>query len=109
MALQPIKRHVIPPAVEGERMRRYSVWLMALAFILLGTNFAEFTVGNMLWFSSLLLAVVAIVLAAAGLVMRGLQWHYDRIADELRAAGLLPSAPKGREPQEGAAKAASPS
>jgi hypothetical protein len=78
------KRHVIPPAVEAERMRRYSVILMVIAFVLLGFNHAELTTARLLWFLAMLLAVFAIVLGAAGVVMRGLQWHYDRLADEMR-------------------------
>jgi hypothetical protein len=78
------KRHVIPPAVEAERMRRYSVILMIIAFILLGANHAEVTTARLLWFLALLLAVMAIVVGASAVVMRGLQWHYDRLADEFR-------------------------
>jgi len=84
MAIQPAKRHVIPPAVEGERMRRYSVVLMVLAFIMVGANYAELTLSNLLWFGAILLAVVSIVVATGSVIMRGLQWHYDRFADEIR-------------------------
>lgn len=84
MAMQPVKRHVIPPAVEADRMRRYSVLLMIGGFVLLGANVQELTPSNLLWFGAMLLAVVAIVLASAAVVMRGLQWHYDRLADEFR-------------------------
>jgi len=78
------KRHVIPPAVEADRMRRYSVILMIIAFVFLGANHAELTTARLLWFLALLLAVMAIVLGASAVVMRGLQWHYDRLADELK-------------------------
>ena len=78
------KRHVIPPAVEAERMRRYSVILMVVAFVMLGLNIQELTPARLLWFGALLLAVMGIVLGAAGVVMRGLQWHYDKLADEFR-------------------------
>jgi len=78
------KRHVIPPAVEAERMRRYSVILMVVAFVLLGLNVQELTPSRLLWFGALLLAVMGIVVGAAGVVMRGLQWHYDKLADEFR-------------------------
>jgi hypothetical protein len=78
------KRHVIPPAVEAERMRRYSVILMIVAFLLLGANIAELTPARLLWFGAMLLAVMGIVLGAAGVVMRGLQWHYDKLAEEFR-------------------------
>jgi hypothetical protein len=78
------KRQVIPPAVEAERMRRYSVFLVIGAFVLLGLNIAELTPARLLWFGALLLAVMGIVVGAAGVVMRGLQWHYDKLADEFR-------------------------
>lgn len=91
MALQPIKRHVIPPAVEGERMRRYSVLLMVGAFALIGLNVNEFNVTNLLRFGASLLANMAIVLATGAVVMRGLQWHYDRLADEFRGIARLAS------------------
>ncbi|MGA2382190.1 MAG: hypothetical protein ABSG61_02040 [Gemmatimonadales bacterium] len=78
------KRHVIPPAVEAERMRRYSVFLVVGAFVLLGLNFSELTPARLLWFGAVLLGVMGIVLGAAGVVMRGLQWHYDKLADEFR-------------------------
>jgi NhaP-type Na+/H+ or K+/H+ antiporter len=78
------RRNVIPPAVEAERMRRYSVVLMIVAFVLLGLNIQELTPARLLWFGAILLAVMGIVLGAAGVVMRGLQWHYDKLADEFR-------------------------
>lgn len=90
METQP-KRHVIPPAVEAERMRRYSVLLMIGAFLLLGLNVAELTPARLLWFAALLLAVMAIVVGAAGVVMRGLQWHYDRLAEEFRGHARVTS------------------
>jgi len=86
MTIHLAKRHVIPPAVEGERMRRYSVVLMALAVVLMGANFAALNPANLMWFGALLLAVLALLLAATAVVMRGLQWHYDRIIEEVRGA-----------------------
>ena len=78
------KRHVIPPAVEAERMRRYSVLLVIGAFFLVGLNFNELSPARLLWFGAVLLGVFGIVLGATSVVMRGLQWHYDRLAEELR-------------------------
>jgi hypothetical protein len=83
MESQP-RRQVIPPAVEAVRMRRYSVFLVIGAFVLLGLNFVELTPARLLWFGAILLGVMGIVLGAAGVVMRGLQWHYDKLADEFR-------------------------
>ncbi len=91
MATQPNKRYVIPPAVEAERMRRYSVLLMIGAFALIGINIEELTPGRLLWFGALLLAILAIVLAAAAVILRALQWHYDRLADEFRGVRRVTS------------------
>lgn len=91
MAMQPFKRYVIPPAVEAQRMQRYSVLLMIGAFALIGINIAELTPGRLLWFGAMLLAVVAIVLAAAAVVLRALQWHYDRLADEFHGVARVTS------------------
>lgn len=100
MALELAKRHVIPPAVEAERMRRYSVMLILLAFVLIGANFAALSPANLMWFGALLLAVLALLLAATAVVMRGLQWHYDRIIEEVRGAirGSAHAGEEGGEP-----------
>ena len=97
MALQPAKRHVIPPAVEGERMQKYSVVLMIGAFALLGANYASLTLESLMWFGAMLLAVIAIVVATGAVMMRGLQWHYDRFFDELRRDTRGGAAIKGGE------------
>jgi len=89
MAVHPVKRYVIPPAVEAERMRRYSVLLMIGAFVLIGANIAELTLGRLLWFGALLLATGAIVLAAAAVLLRALQWHHDRLADEIHGGARV--------------------
>lgn len=101
-----VKRAVIPPAVEADRMRRYSVLLMVGAFALLGANVMEFSLGNLLWFAALLLANVAIVLGTGAVVMRGLQWHYDRLADEFRGVARvrvtdISEGPTPETPREG--------
>jgi hypothetical protein len=108
MALHPAKRHVIPPAVEGERMRRISVILMLGALALMAGNGPELTPQRLLWYGSILLAVVAIVLACTSLVMRGLQWHYDRIIEETRRHALRGSAQAMAGPEDGGAEGSAP-
>lgn len=108
MALHLAKRHVIPPAVEGERMRRYSVMLMILAFVLIGTNFAALNPANLLWFGAMLLAILAILLAATSVVMRGLQWHYDRIVEEVRGGMRVAGAAEAGDVEPGTARAPGP-
>ena len=83
MASAP-KRQVIPPAVEAQRMTRYSVLLMIGAFFLVGLNLAELTPSRLFWFGAILLGDIGIVVGATSVVLRGLQWHYDRLAEELR-------------------------
>ena len=78
------KRHVIPPAVEAERMRRYSVFLMIGAFLLVGLNFAELTPARLLWFGAVLLGVM-IVFAASRDMLRPLVAHEWR---QTPAAGV---------------------
>jgi hypothetical protein len=107
------KRHVLPPAVEAERMRRYSVVLVIGAFFLVGLNFSELTPTRLLWFGAVLLGVMGIVVGAAGVVMRGLQWHYDKLAEEFRGHPRVTStdvsggvrAPVAAEAEAPAAKA----
>jgi hypothetical protein len=107
MESQP-KRHVIPPAVEAERMRQYSIILMILAFLLLGFNFAELKLANLLWFGAILLAVISIVVGASAVVMRGLQWHYDRLAEEFRGHARTTSTDVSGRAHGGAAPSPSP-
>ena len=108
MTLQIAKRHAIPPAVEGERMRRISVILMFGALALLAGNWQDLTPQRLLWFGSSVLALVAIVLACTSLVMRGLQWHYDRIIEEMRGHALRGSVQAMAGPEEGGAGGSAP-
>ena len=108
MTLHPAKRHVIPPAVEGERMRRISVILMLGAVALLAANTTELTPQRLLWYGSIVLVVIAIVLACTSLVMRGLQWHYDRIIEEMRGHALRGSVQAMAGPEEGGAGGSAP-
>ena len=108
MTLQIAKRHAIPPAVEGERMRRISVILMLGAVALLAGNWADLTPQRLLWYGSSVLALVAIVLACTSLVMRGLQWHYDRIVEEVRGHVLRGSVQAMAAPEGGVAEGPAP-
>jgi hypothetical protein len=108
MTLQIAKRHAIPPAVEGERMRRISVILMLGAVALLAGNWADLTPQRLLWYGSSVLALVAIVLACTSLVMRGLQWHYDRIVEEVRGHVLRGSVQAMATPEGGGAEGSAP-
>lgn len=108
MTLQIAKRHAIPPAVEGERMRRISVILMIGALALLAGNWQDLSPQRLLWFGSSVLALVAIVLACTSLVMRGLQWHYDRIVEEVRGHALRGSVQSFAEAEQASAAGPAP-
>ena len=108
MTLHPAKRHVIPPAVEGERMRRISVILTLGALALLAANTTELTPQRLLWYGSIVLVVIAIVLACTSLVMRGLQWHYDRIVEEVRGHALRGSVQSFAEAEQASAAGPAP-
>jgi hypothetical protein len=108
MALHAAKRHVIPPAVEGERMRRYSVILMFGAVALMAANAKDLTPQRLMWFGAMLLALVAMLLAATSVVMRGLQWHYDRIIEEVRGHVIRGSVQSMASPEEGTATGSKP-
>jgi Na+/H+-dicarboxylate symporter len=102
------KRYVIPPAVEAQRMNRYAVLLMIGAFALVGANIAELTPSRLMWFGALLLAVVAIVLAATAVVLRALQWHYDRLADEFHGVARVTSTDVSSQAAAAVAEASEP-
>ena len=80
------RKHVIPPAVLAARMQRYSVALMALAFILVATNFANVTMEKVLWFAAGLTAVFAILCAVTVVILNAIAWNFDRLRDELKDA-----------------------
>lgn len=82
------RKHVIPPAVLAARMQRYSVALMALAFILVATNFANLTMEKVLWFAAGLTAVFAILCAVTVVILNAIAWNFDRLKDELKGSRI---------------------
>jgi hypothetical protein len=85
------RKYVIPPAVLAIRMQRYSVALMALAFILLAVNFANLSLEKVLWFAAILTAVFAILCAVTVVILHAIAWNFDRLKEELKG---------GREAQD---------
>ena len=65
-------------------MTRYSVLLMIGAFFLVGLNIAKLTPSRLFWFGAILLGDIGIVVGATSVMLRGLQWHYDRLVEEFR-------------------------
>lgn len=78
------KKHVIPPAVQAARMQRYSVYLIACAFLLLGLNYEALTLKAVLWFAAGLSAGFAMLCAIAVILLSGQAWNFDRLREELR-------------------------
>ena len=78
------RKHVIPPALLAKRMQRYSVALMALAFILLAVNLPNLTLEKVLWFAVGLIAVFAILCAVTVVILHAIAWNFDRLRVELK-------------------------
>ncbi len=80
----PTKRAVIPPAVLASRMQRYSIYLIVLAFIIVGANYQTLTLASILWFAAGLAASFALLCAIAVVILNAIAWNFDRMASELR-------------------------
>lgn len=78
------KRAVIPPAILARRMQRYSIYLILLAFLLVGVNYDALTPSAVLWFAAGLTAGFAILCAVAVVLLNAIAWNFDRLRDELR-------------------------
>lgn len=78
------RKHVIPPALLAHRMQRYSVALMALAFILMAVNYANLSLPTVLWFAAGLTAVFALLCAVTVVILHAIAWNFDRMKEELR-------------------------
>lgn len=78
------RRHVIPPAVQAQRMQRYAIYLMVLAFALVGANYQSLTLEGVLWFAAGLTAGFSVLCAVAVVILNGLAWNFDRMRVELQ-------------------------
>jgi hypothetical protein len=78
------RRHVIPPAVQAQRMQRYAVYLMVMAFVLVGANYEALTLESVLWFAAGLTAGFSVLCAVAVVILHGLAWNFDRMRVELQ-------------------------
>lgn len=77
------KKHVIPPAIQAERMQRYSVYLIVAAFLLIILNSEALTIKAVLWFAAALSAGLGMLSAVASVILSGLAWNFDRLRQEL--------------------------
>ena len=78
------RRHVIPPAVQAQRMQRYAVYLMVMAFALVGANYEALTMEGVLWFAAGITAGFSVLCAVAVVILHGLAWNFDRMREELQ-------------------------
>ena len=78
------RKHVIPPAVMAQRMQRYSISLMVIAFILVGLNLPTLTVEKVLWFAAGLMATFAILCAVSVVILNASAWNFDRLKQEMK-------------------------
>ncbi len=78
------RKHVIPPAVMAQRMQRYSISLMVVAFILVGLNLPTLTVEKVLWFAAGLMATFAILCAVSVVILNASAWNFDRLKQEMK-------------------------
>jgi hypothetical protein len=87
------KKYIIPPHVQADRMHRYSIYLLVVAFLLLGLNYASLTMANVLWFAAGLCACFALLCAIAVVILHAIAWNFDRLREE--AAGARQSVSVG--------------
>jgi len=78
------RKYVIPPAVLAIRMQRYSIILMVVAFVLIAINYANVSLGVVLWFAAGLTAVFAILCAVTVVILNAIAWNFDRLREELK-------------------------
>ena len=78
------RKYVIPPAVLAIRMQRYSIILMVVAFVLIAINYANVSLGIVLWFAAGLTAVFAILCAVTVVILNAIAWNFDRLREELK-------------------------
>ncbi len=76
------KKHVIPPHVQAARMQRYSLYLLGVAFALVGLNYPALTMASVLWFAAGLCAAFALLCAIAVVILQAIAWNFDRLREE---------------------------
>ena len=83
------RKHVIPPHVQAARMQRYSLYLLGVAFALIGLNYPALTMASVLWFAAGICAAFALLCAIAVVILQAIAWNFDRLREE--QAGLRAS------------------
>ncbi len=83
------RKHIIPPHVQATRMQRYSIYLLVVAFALIGLNYPSLTMSGVLWFAAGICAAFALLCAIAVVILQAIAWNFDRLREE--QTGLRPS------------------
>jgi hypothetical protein len=65
-------------------MQRYAVYLMVMAFVLVGANYEALTLERVLWFAAGTTAGFSVLCAVAVVILHGLAWNFDRMRVELQ-------------------------
>ncbi len=76
-------RNAIPPAVQAARMQRYSVYLIVVAFLLVGLNYATVALDQVLWFAAGILTVFGLLCAICVVILQAIAWNFERLREEL--------------------------
>lgn len=76
------RRTVIPPAVQAARMQRYSVYLVILAFIIVGANYQALAPASVLWFAAGITVAFSLLCAVTVVVLEAIAWNFDRLRSE---------------------------
>jgi hypothetical protein len=77
-------KHGVPPTLLAHRMQRYALYLMVVAFLLMGVNYQSLSVEAVLWFGAGLAAAFALLCAIAVVILHAIAWNFDRLREELR-------------------------
>lgn len=77
------RKYVNLPAVLASRMQRYSIYLLIMAFVLLGLNLHVLTRETAVWFVAGLVAVFAILCGIATTVLDAIAWNFEHLREEL--------------------------
>ena len=77
------RRPIIPPVVQAARMQRYSLYLVVLAFIIVGANYQALTMASVLWFAAGITAAFSLLCAITVVILDAIAWNFDRLQSEL--------------------------
>jgi hypothetical protein len=78
------RKHVIPPAILAQRMQRYAIYLIVLAFVLLAINYRALRLSSVIWYASILCAVFGILCAVAVTILNAIAWNFDRLLLQMK-------------------------